>query len=202
MSQAHLRPCVAVPSLIFTIILGYHKTCPATWWGSIPFSSALFAREGAPTPPILAAEPHRTCVKASKAKAPVFFRGVTGTDLHPHPHILPSPTFAARTAAALQCHRSAIMATVTEKLKESLVGADVEPTASESTRADFEAHAVRDEETGELYMTHKQFIDAIAPEGEDYVRISFTISFSFLRAEVKRGGRRKRQQPQQRQRKP
>lgn len=69
------------------------------------------------------------------------------------------------------------MASITEKVKEGLVGADVEPTASDSTRSDFMTHAVKDEETGEYYMGPKEFIDAVAPEGEDYVRMTSTVSF-------------------------
>lgn len=73
------------------------------------------------------------------------------------------------------CHTTAIMASVTEKLKESLVGTEVdEQPTSDSTRAEFMAHAVKDEESGEYFMGPKEFIDAIAPEGEDYVRILFT----------------------------
>ena len=69
------------------------------------------------------------------------------------------------------------MATVTEKLKESLVGTDeVEPQLSASTRDAFMTHALKDEETGEHYMGRNEFINAIAPEGEDYVRIISFIS--------------------------
>lgn len=84
------------------------------------------------------------------------------------------------------------MATVTEKVKESLVGANIEPTASESTRAEFLAHAVKDEETGEYYMGHKEFIDAVAPEGEDYVRIASLSLWLSFDCEGRREGRRQR----------
>lgn len=63
------------------------------------------------------------------------------------------------------------MATVTEKVKESLVGTEEEPQLSGQSRADFMQHAITDEETGERYMGQKEFIDAIAPEGEDYVSL-------------------------------
>lgn len=63
------------------------------------------------------------------------------------------------------------MATVTEKVKESLVGTEVEPQLSSQTRYYFTAHAVKDEEKDEYFMGEDQFIDAIAPEGEDYVRM-------------------------------
>lgn len=69
----------------------------------------------------------------------------------------------------MQCHKLSIMATVTEKVKESLVGTEEEPQLSAQTRNDFMRNAVRDEETGEHYLDEGAFIDAVAPEGEDYV---------------------------------
>lgn len=86
------------------------------------------------------------------------------------------------------------MATVTEKLKESLVGADVEPTASDSTRTEFMAHAVKDEESGEYFMGPQEFIDAVAPEGEDYVRITLTFSYLLCVGRTWAGQGRQRQQ--------
>ena len=67
---------------------------------------------------------------------------------------------------------------VTEKVKETLVGTENETQLSNSTRSEFMQHAVKDEETGEYYMGQKEFIDAIAPIGEDYVRI-FSMFSSF-----------------------
>ena len=61
------------------------------------------------------------------------------------------------------------MATVKEQIKESLVGTIVEPSLSTDAQATFERKAKRDEETGELYMTEEEFVNAIAPENEDYV---------------------------------
>ena len=52
------------------------------------------------------------------------------------------------------------MATVTDSLKESLLGTSQEPQLSQETR----------DEDGEFYMSESDFVDAIAPEGEDYVR--------------------------------
>jgi hypothetical protein len=64
------------------------------------------------------------------------------------------------------------MAPVAEAVKESLIGATIEPQAqpqlSQQTQATFEKHARRDED-GEFYMTEEDFVDAIAPENEDYV---------------------------------
>jgi hypothetical protein len=60
------------------------------------------------------------------------------------------------------------MATVKESIKGSLVGATEEPQLSKEVRANFMRHAKADEQ-GELYMGQKEFLDAIAPAGEDYV---------------------------------
>lgn len=61
------------------------------------------------------------------------------------------------------------MATVKEQIKESLVGTIIEPSLSTDAQATFLRKAKKDEETGELYMTEEEFVDAIAPENEDYV---------------------------------
>lgn len=62
------------------------------------------------------------------------------------------------------------MATVTEALKEKVLGTEVEPQLSAQTRNNFLQYARKDESSGEYYMTETEFVDAIAPEGEDYVR--------------------------------
>lgn len=41
---------------------------------------------------------------------------------------------------------------------------------SAGSKARFNRNAIRDDETGELYLGPDQFIDAIAPIDEDYVR--------------------------------
>ncbi len=64
---------------------------------------------------------------------------------------------------------SAKMATVVDQVKETLVGTESGVGLSAQTRSDFMHNAMKDEE-GELYMSEKEFVDAIAPEGEDYVR--------------------------------
>jgi len=63
------------------------------------------------------------------------------------------------------------MATVTEKVKETLVGREDEPQLSEQTRSEFLQHARKDEDTGDYYMGEDEFTNAIAPEGEDYVSL-------------------------------
>ena len=60
------------------------------------------------------------------------------------------------------------MATVTESIKESLVGTTEEPQLSQEVKANFMKYAKADE-NGELYMGSEEFIDAIAPAEEDYV---------------------------------
>ena len=61
------------------------------------------------------------------------------------------------------------MATITEVLKEKALGTEVEPQLSAQTRNNFLQYAKKDEASGEYYMTESEFVDAIAPEGEDYV---------------------------------
>ena len=78
------------------------------------------------------------------------------------------------------------MASITEKaekakeaVKETLVGVEDplrdEQQASAQTRADFMQHAIKDEATGGYYMGQKEFVNAVAPPGEDYVRIAFLL---------------------------
>ncbi len=62
------------------------------------------------------------------------------------------------------------VATVKEAVKESLIGSKEPAQFTAQTKARFTAHAVKDPESGELYMGPDQFIDAIAPHDEDYVR--------------------------------
>lgn len=61
------------------------------------------------------------------------------------------------------------MATVTEAVKETLVGTTREPELSSQTKATFDRNSRQDDENGELYMTETEFVDAIAPATEDYV---------------------------------
>lgn len=60
------------------------------------------------------------------------------------------------------------MATVKAAVKESLLGTSVEPQLSQQARTTFLKHA-RQDENDELYMSEDDFINAIAPEKEDYV---------------------------------
>ncbi|KZF25004.1 putative mitochondrial carrier protein [Xylona heveae TC161] len=61
--------------------------------------------------------------------------------------------------------------TTKETVRESLLGSRATPQLSRQARATFERHAKKDKETGELYMTEDDFVDAIAPRGEDYHKI-------------------------------
>lgn len=61
------------------------------------------------------------------------------------------------------------MSAVKEAVKENLLGATRDPELSAQTRATFERHSRRDGGSGEAYMTEEDFVNAVAPEGEDYV---------------------------------
>lgn len=61
------------------------------------------------------------------------------------------------------------MASVKEAVKDSLVGSEESSQLSAQTRARFAANALKDPETGELYMGPDEFIAAVAPASEDYV---------------------------------
>jgi hypothetical protein len=61
------------------------------------------------------------------------------------------------------------MASVTEQVGEVLLGTTEEPQLSQLTRAAFMKHAQKDEASGEYFLNEEQFIDAVAPESEDYV---------------------------------
>ncbi|GAM83410.1 hypothetical protein ANO11243_013980 [Dothideomycetidae sp. 11243] len=78
-----------------------------------------------------------------------------------------------------------------ESLKESLLGSEEPDTQpSNQTRAAFEQHARQDEESGERYMGEHEFVDAIAPPGEDYHKISReTYSILFVVADRHSKGR-------------
>lgn len=62
------------------------------------------------------------------------------------------------------------MATVTDQVTEFIVGASTEPQLSEDNRSTFLKYAHKDED-GESYMSEQEFINAIAPTSEDYVRL-------------------------------
>jgi hypothetical protein len=59
-------------------------------------------------------------------------------------------------------------------IKAKEVAADVQLSAQ--SKATFEKNARRDEETGELFMGEEEFVDAVAPKGEDYVSACFLLA--------------------------
>ena len=72
------------------------------------------------------------------------------------------------------------MASITEKAKESaketLIGVDEDqpqddPKASAQTKATFNENAIEDE-NGDKYLGMEEFVNAVAPMGEDYVSIT------------------------------
>ncbi|KAI5810064.1 mitochondrial carrier domain-containing protein [Peziza echinospora] len=62
------------------------------------------------------------------------------------------------------------MATVTEAVKESLLGASHSPLLSVSAKKAFDTYATLDVD-GDRYMSQEDFINAIAPSNEDYHKI-------------------------------
>ena len=64
-----------------------------------------------------------------------------------------------------------------EVLKETLLGAEIpaDVQLSAQSKATFEKNARTDEDSGELFMGEEEFINAIAPEGEDYVSDFFFV---------------------------
>lgn len=60
---------------------------------------------------------------------------------------------------------------VKEVVKEKLLGSEIpqDVQLSAQSKATFEKNARKDAETGEYVMGEEEFINAVAPEGEDYV---------------------------------
>jgi solute carrier family 25 aspartate/glutamate transporter 12/13 len=58
-----------------------------------------------------------------------------------------------------------------EVVKETLLGSEqvTEVQLSAQSKATFDKNARKDAETGELFMGEEEFINAVAPESEDYV---------------------------------
>jgi hypothetical protein len=63
------------------------------------------------------------------------------------------------------------MATVTEQVGEVLLGTTEEPQLSQLMRQTFLRFATKGDDD-EYYLSETEFIDAIAPESEDYVSLS------------------------------
>jgi solute carrier family 25 aspartate/glutamate transporter 12/13 len=60
---------------------------------------------------------------------------------------------------------------VKEVVKESLIGSDEPVQLSAQSKARFLHHAKADPHTNEPYMGVDEFVDAVAPKDEDYVRL-------------------------------
>ncbi|KAI5369613.1 Putative mitochondrial carrier protein [Septoria linicola] len=60
---------------------------------------------------------------------------------------------------------------VKEGVKETLLGVEDESQTSDQTRSEFMQQAKKDEDTGEWYMGETEFVNAVAPPGEDYHKI-------------------------------
>ncbi|KAH8891398.1 mitochondrial carrier [Thozetella sp. PMI_491] len=63
------------------------------------------------------------------------------------------------------------VATVKVAVKETLIGSQEPAQPTAQVKARFTTYAIKDAETGDLYMGPDQFIDAIAPPDEDYHKI-------------------------------
>lgn len=61
------------------------------------------------------------------------------------------------------------MAALKEQVGEVLLGTSDEPQLSQLTRSAFLKYAQKDEATGEYFLNEDSFIEAVAPESEDYV---------------------------------
>ncbi|KAH7127000.1 calcium-binding mitochondrial carrier protein-like protein Aralar1 [Dendryphion nanum] len=82
------------------------------------------------------------------------------------------------------------MATVKEQVGEVLLGTSEEPQLSQISRAQFLKFATKDEASGDYYLSENQFIDAVAPESEDYHKIKrFQYGILFLVADRDRKGK-------------
>ncbi|KAK0635390.1 mitochondrial carrier domain-containing protein [Bombardia bombarda] len=97
----------------------------------------------------------------------------SGAARNPFPHYqlgFVGPQFTSTTRVRTMSK----VAAVKEVVKETLIGSQEpqEPAQpSVQAKARFVSHAIKDEETGDLYMGPDQFIDAIAPPREDYHKI-------------------------------
>ena len=60
---------------------------------------------------------------------------------------------------------------VKEVVKEKLLGTEIaqDVQLSAQSKATFEKYAQKDEDAGESFLGEEDFINAVAPDGEDYV---------------------------------
>ena len=70
------------------------------------------------------------------------------------------------------------MATAKLAIKESLLGTTREPELSTQAKATFDRNARQDGTSEELFMTEEDFVNAIAPESENYVSCMLCLELS------------------------
>ncbi|KAF2003900.1 mitochondrial carrier [Amniculicola lignicola CBS 123094] len=81
------------------------------------------------------------------------------------------------------------MTTVTEQVGEVLLGTSEEPQLSQLTRASFMKYALTDA-AGEHYLGEQEFIEAVAPDSEDYHKIKrYQYGILFLVADREKKGK-------------
>lgn len=82
------------------------------------------------------------------------------------------------------------MASVKEQVEEVLLGTTEEPQLSHLTRQAFLKHAKKDDANDEYFLDEESFIDAVAPESEDYHKIKrYQYGILFQVADRDRKGR-------------
>jgi len=72
------------------------------------------------------------------------------------------------TSGIQDCKMATTTEKVTEKVSEVLLGTTEEPGLSKDDRAIFQ-HFAKKDENGDDYLDEEQFVNAIAPQSEDYV---------------------------------
>lgn len=74
------------------------------------------------------------------------------------------------------------LAVAKEAVKEAVIGTHEPEQLAAHTKARFTKHAIKDPETGELFLGPDEFINAVAPEGEDYVSHALLLQASCSQA--------------------
>ena len=65
---------------------------------------------------------------------------------------------------------------VKEAVKETVLGSDEPSGPTSQSKARFTRMAIKDAETGELFMGPDEFINAVAPDKEDFVSLPSALS--------------------------
>lgn len=85
------------------------------------------------------------------------------------PTLIPCTISEKRYRSQLASRLVSMSKAVKEAVKESLLGSEESAQLSSQTKARFNSNATKDPETGELFMGAEEFVNAIAPDNEDYV---------------------------------